>query len=285
MKIETLANLLNGELLNSPYISEVVHFTDNVDEVNRGSCFFARKISDIVFAIKNGAYAIVVDKDVDILDDEIAWIKIDEFNKGIFEIFKYENVKSEIYKIGFIEKMIIKAINQDKRVVILEDDIFSAINMRDKFIFTTQDFPKAVPLQPREYEISQIGLFKSNFENIQINLPYVYKEEFLKVIGFFRDNEIKHTLEFELERFKPVYVDGLFREVEFGGSSKVLITNLQNDSVFFKELNFIVENTKHAKTVFIDRYNFHMINEEFNFGVLVGVEFTPKRIEEGELFD
>ena len=41
MKIETLVNLTGGELINRPYISEVVSFTQNVDEVNRGTCFFA----------------------------------------------------------------------------------------------------------------------------------------------------------------------------------------------------------------------------------------------------
>ena len=52
MKIETLTNLIGGELINRPYISEVVHFTDNVEEVRRGSCFFAKKLVKTAFSNK-----------------------------------------------------------------------------------------------------------------------------------------------------------------------------------------------------------------------------------------
>ena len=50
MKIETLANLVKGELLNTPFISEVTSFTMDVDEVTRGSCFFVTNSEDIKYA-------------------------------------------------------------------------------------------------------------------------------------------------------------------------------------------------------------------------------------------
>ncbi len=292
MKIETLANLIGGELLNRPYISEVVHFTDEIEDVNRGSCFFAFKISEIPEAIKRGAYAIIVRDYVDVLDKEIAWIKVDDFKNAVFNIFKYENLKHDIYLVDKITLMLIKAMSNDKRVVVLENikDFFKAINLREKFIFTDDKeferiFANIKKLNSKNIMLTQIGLFKSIYKNQEINLPFVYKDSFSKVIGFFEDKNIKYTLEFELKRFKPIFIDKLFREVGFGESSKVLISGLENDEVFFDELNFIVENTKHARTIFIDKNRKDFLKKDFNFGVLVGVDFKPKEINEKGLFD
>jgi len=290
MKIETLTNLISGELLNRPYISEVLFFTTDVDEVNRGSCFFAKKTSDITQAIKNGAYAIIVDKDVAILDKEIAWIKVDDFKKAIFNIFKYENLKNKIFVTDSITFEIIEKMNQDKRVVLLknDEDFLKAINLREKFILTDKKefleiFKNSKELECGEIDLKQIGLFKSKFEENEINLPFVYKEYFSKAYKFFTDNDLKFTLDFELDRFKPLFVDGLLREVKFGESERVVILNLKNDEFFFKELNYIVENTKHAKTVFINK---HFKNYDFfNYLVCVDVEFKPNVIEEKGLFN
>jgi len=59
MKIETLTNLIGGKLLNRPFISEVVNFTNDLKEVSRGSCFFAENKDEIQEAINRGAYAVV----------------------------------------------------------------------------------------------------------------------------------------------------------------------------------------------------------------------------------
>ncbi|WP_457560895.1 hypothetical protein [Caminibacter sp.] len=292
MKIETLANLTGGELLNRPYISEVVHFTGDVEEVNRGSCFFAFKTSDIAEAIRKGAYAIITEDYVDILDREIAWIKVDDFKKAVFNIFKYENLKHDIYLVDKISLMLIEALSNDKRVVTLKnmEDFFRAINLRDKFIFTSDKefekiFANIKTLKSKNIMLIQNGLFKSVYNNQEINLPYVYNEQFGKVINFFNEYEIKYTLEFELSRFKPVFVDSLMREVGFGESERVVITGLENDEVFFDELNFIVENTKHAKTLFIDEKRKDLLKNPFNFAVMVGVGFEPEKIDEKGLFD
>ncbi len=292
MKIETLVNLTDGELLNRPYISEVVHFTDEVDEVNRGSCFFARKKADIAHAVKRGAYAVVCDDYIDVLDDEIAWIKIDDFDKALFSIFKYENLKENIFVTDTVSLMLIKALSTDKRIIVLENysDFFKAVNLSEKFLFTDKKeykklFADTASLKSSKTDIKQNGLFKSIYENREINLPFVYKDSFSKVVSFFKENGIKFTLDFELERFKPVFVDHLLREVPFGESEKVVITGLKNDDVFFDEINFIVKNTKYAKTVFVDSQRKKLLKKPFNFAVCVDFVFEPGTFEEKGLFE
>ncbi|WP_456471139.1 hypothetical protein [Caminibacter sp.] len=292
MKIETLVNLIGGELLNSPYISEVVHFTDDVEDVNRGSCFFVKKISDIPQAIKNGAYAIIADKDISILDKEIAWIKVENVKKALFNIFKYENITNQIYFTDEITLSIIKKMNLEKKVIVLknDEDFFKAINLREKYILTDNKkfkeiFANIVDLKSKNIKLIQKGLFRCEFNQEEIKIPFVYKNFFAKALNFFDTYDLKYTLDFEIERFKPVFINALFEEVEFGKSEKVVITGIKNDKFFFDELNYIIENTKYAKTVFINNSNKTLLNKPFNFAVMVDCEFTPKIREEKRFFN
>ncbi len=293
MKIETLVNLTGGELLNRPYISEVVSFTDNVYEVNRGSCFFAINKNDIKEAVKNGAYAIISNKDVDIIDDEIAWIKVDDFKKAVFNIFKYENLKIKIYITDKITASIVKSMNLEKNVVVIEDgfkDLLKALNLNEKFIVTSskeikENFANTEEIKSKNIMLTMKTLFKSEYKNTELNLPFVYKKNFSKALNFFENNDLKYTLEFEIERFKPVFINANFEKVEYGKSEKVLITNLKNDEFLIDELNYIIKYTKHANTVVIDKNHQKYLKEKFNFAALIDFQVEFNEREQKGLFD
>jgi hypothetical protein len=292
MKIETLVNLIKGELLNRPFISEVVSFTKDVDEVNRGSCFFSNDFDEIKQAVKKGAYAIVSEKEFDIIDKEIAWIKTDSIKKAIFDVFKYENIKTKIYYTDKITAEIIKKMNLDKKVIVLENEetMLKALNSPEKYLISfnpkfKEIFKNIEKLEKNEITIDQLSLFKSKYENIELNLPYVYKDNFATAINFFKKNNLKYSLEFELDRFKPVFVNGRFEKVEYGESDKVLILGIENDEYFFKELNFLIDNTKYAKTVVISPYNKEDLNKFFHFAMIVNMDIKLKQKEERNLFD
>ncbi len=293
MKIETLVNLTGGELINRPYISEVVFFTHNVDEVNRGTCFFAINKEDIKEAVKKGAYAIITTENVEILDNEIAWIVVDDFKKAILQIFKYENLKTKIYITDKITSSIIKVMNLEKNVVVIEnefDDMLKALNLNDKYIVTSNSLIKELFVNKEEIKSKNImlimkTLFKSEYKKTEITLPFVYKENFSKALNFFESNNLKYTLEFEIERFKPVFINTSFEEVEYGKSEKVLISGLKNDEFLIDELNYIIKYTKHANTVIVDEKHTQYLKEKFNFAALI--DFMPKlrKREEKGLFD
>jgi len=292
MKIETLINLTNGELLNSPYISEVTSFTDNVDEVRRGSCFFVKEKEDIKKAVDNGAYAIVSTEYENIIDKEIAWIKCDDINKAIISIFKYENLNNKVYICDDITREIIEKMNLDKNLVVLKtyEDLLFSLNFPKKILLSSNSdifnlFSKQENLKTKEINLSQITIFKSKYLDNEINLPYVYKDNFAKAVNFFETNNLKFSFEFELDRFKPIFVDYKFRKVGYGESEKVLITGIKNDRYFFDELNYLIENTKHAKTVIINEYNKNILNESFNFAMCVDCEVELGEYDETKLFE
>ncbi|GAB6073883.1 hypothetical protein [Nautilia lithotrophica] len=291
MKIETLVNLIGGELLNSPYISEVTSFTDKCEFTSRGSCFFVTDKNDIEAAVKSGAYAIVSEDYENVIDNEIAWIKVDSIQKAVIDIFKYENLKTKIHFCDEITEHIIDKMNVNDNVIVINsyEDLLKALNLSHKYLVTSKKkfselFSNVEVLLPKEMEIQQISLFRSKFGSEEINLPYVYKEEFARALKFFEDNSLKYTLEFELERFKPVFVDYKLREVEYGQSDRVLIFGIKNDRYFFNELNYLISNTKHAKTIVVNEENSYILKEGFNFAMLVDYEIVIEEQEEGSLF-
>jgi len=292
LKIETLVNLVGGELLNSPYISEVTSFTSTPESVTRGACFFVQNSEDIELAIKNGAYAVVSKDYENITDREIAWIKVDDLQKAILDVFKYENLKTEIYTADEVSVGLIKKMNLEERVVVLDTykDLLRALNLTNKYLVTSDGelsafFSNVKHLKPAEIELEMVTLFISRYKSEEINLPYVYKEEFSKALSFFEENSLKYTLEFEFERFRPVFVDHNFIKAPYGQTQKVLICGIKNDDIFFKELNYVIQNTKHAKTVIVNEKNKELLKGDFNFAMLVDfdVEVAEKK-EEGKLF-
>ena len=289
MKIETLANLIKGELLNSPFISEVTSFTMDVDEVTRGSCFFVTNSEDIKYAIKNGAYAIISKNYEKIIDNEIAWIKVDSIKGAILEIFKYESLKEKIYFCNEIEEELLEKMNLNKNVIILKNsnDLLKALNINNKFLITSKEEYKSLikleELGNSEINLEYVSLFKSKYNGIEINLPFVYKDFFARVLNFFRRYNLKYTLEFELDRFKPIFIDYEFREVEYGSSERVLISGLKNDKFLFDELNFIIDKTKHAKTIIINENNKDILKKGFNFAMLVDTKIELNKKEEKAL--
>jgi hypothetical protein len=292
MKIETLINLIKGELLNRPFISEVTSFTKDVDEVSRGSCFFSNDFNEIKQAVKNGAYAIVSEKEFEIIDKEIAWIKTKSFKKAIFDIFKYENIKTKIYYTDKITAHIIKKMNLDKKVIVLENEetMLKALNLTEKYLISfnpefKEIFKNIQQLKQAQIELEQITLFKSKFENIELNLPFVYKDNFAVALNFFKNYNLKYTLEFELDRFKPVFINSRFEKVEYGESDRVLIVGIENDECFFKELNYLIDNTKYAKTVIVSKYNSEDLKNYFNFAMIVDMEVELYQRTERNLFD
>ena len=291
MKIETLVNLTGGELLNSPYISEVTSFTDKSELTSRGSCYFVKDKNDIENAVKNGAYAIVSQDYENIIDNEIAWIKVNSIQKAVIDIFKYENLKTKIHFCDEITEHIIDKMNVNDNVIVIKssEDLLKALNLSHKYLVTSKKkfselFSNVEVLLPKKTEINQISLFRSKFGSEEINLPYVYKEEFARALKFFEDNSLKYTLEFELERFKPVFVDYKLREVEYGQSDRVLIFGIKNDRYFFNELNYLIANTKHAKTIVVNEENSYLLKEGFNFAMLVDFEMVFEKQDEGSLF-
>ena len=62
IKVQQVAELINGELMNSPAIGSFEGYTTHLENVQRGMLFFAINPHHIDSALQRGAFGVVFDK-------------------------------------------------------------------------------------------------------------------------------------------------------------------------------------------------------------------------------
>ncbi len=183
MQISALTDVVEGRLLNSPSISFITQAHTNIKKVNEGDAFFAKNDEDIKTAIKRGAFAIILDFEHEIIDNEIAWIKVDNFSKAITNVLRYKLLK---FKSKFINtsKIFFNLLDIFKNkdlsdVILLKNtlcDDFEVLNSleNDKLIFGTDlDFLNAISgdvmiLENKQFDIKNLtshSLFETSFSH------------------------------------------------------------------------------------------------------------------------
>ena len=90
MQISSILDIIDGSLINSPSISFIYSIKTNVSKVKEGDLFLARNLDEIQQAIKNGAFAIIVDTNTAIIDNEIAWIKVQDMDLCIIKLLRFK---------------------------------------------------------------------------------------------------------------------------------------------------------------------------------------------------
>lgn len=90
MQISSILDIVDGSLLNSPSISFIYSIKTNALKVKEGDLFIAKNINEIELAIKNGAFAIILDTNVPIIDNEIAWIKVKNIDISIIKLIRFK---------------------------------------------------------------------------------------------------------------------------------------------------------------------------------------------------
>jgi ferrochelatase len=291
--LEGLVNLIDGELLNSPFISQINGYSSRAKDIKRGSLFICLNEKDIDLAIKKGAYGILIDKYVNVTDEEIAWIKVDNIEKALCKIVKYESLNSKLYFVDEITLDIIKSISKDKEVLTLKGNTIeqttSILNNLDKEMFSSNEeikssFVNVEELKSMDIKILKESLFKTEivFDSVayDINLPAVYINEFSKAINFFILNNYSYSLnDIKISRFTINFVSTELNLMDYGSTNQVIITGLKNDEKFFDELNFIIKNG-HSNILFINKNNLELLQKEnFNFAFLVDVNFEITKKE------
>lgn len=297
MKIETLVNVLEGELLNRPFISKITSFALKTTDVTRGSLYIAFDEKSCQKAIENGAYAIVSEKYLSVTDQEIAWIKVDDIKTSLIKLLKFHSLNKTLFFSDPITLQIIKKINRDEKLKILDEDFLSQIieilNAEEVYMITANkslksEFHNVKKLKKSLLKVEKHDLFSMSVvidSSIkEIKLPFVYLESFSKAVKFFEKYALVYSLEdTQIERFTVDFVNKNLEKVEFGSSDQVVISHIKQDEYFIHELNYIIEHTKHAKTLFFNEENIRDLNQiPFNFAVLIDVTGLLKEKESKE---
>jgi len=270
MKIEDLLNLTAGTMITTPTITAINSVSVYPSKIDQGDLFISNDNSEIERAVANGAYGIVFsDKNVKVIDDEIAWIQVDDIQKSAFKLIRYVLISREAsfylftkHELSFMRmivtqksnleilpddwrKMFEKILNSDSKMLIGTDDVLMKMIKPDVSILNKE----------ASCEIITDTLFKTTFK---IN-SYIYQE---KDITPFHVDILQRVVEFcdlhhfpyNLDRVKytkhfvPVFIDGFLNIMNPSKSDKVAIftDNLQD---VYKAREYVRYNGAWVKTI------------------------------------
>jgi len=271
MRIESLAKIIDGELLNFPSITYIDQLKIDAKQIKRADGYLCKDNKNIQNAIANGAYAIISEKELEVIDDEIAWIKVDDIEKAIARYLRYKTIQleSKIFLCDDITYEILQSITTSKEILFLNDDMFDnflkIVNADNNTIFISADkkvlnsiYPAYLRIEDTDINFVKLikeTLFTSDFiyKDIfykDIRLPSIFLNELNKSIKFLK----KFSFDFSLsniildKHFKPIFVDNALRVKDFGQTSKVFIEEF-NDCFLDKEIKHLNKYANYAKNI------------------------------------
>lgn len=310
MKISSLIDVIEGELINSPFVSYIYNIKINAKKVNEGDLFIAKNDNDLSLAIQNGAFAIIYDFDTPILDKEIAWIKVKSYKEALIKIFRYKlsNIDLKAYTCDQITYELLNLYKNKSFKFIsssLENSIKMIENVKDNdIVFCTDEsllnkiYPKNEIFNKKHHEINNIcehSLFETSFsyENkffSRLKISSIYLNQFLDVYNFCKEDFDFSKLK-AFSFMKPLFIDKKCNICEYGKSDRFIITQ-KNSFLINHELNEINKKFKYAKTIyvsnkFIENFQYKqyvisniknlqkfLITKEFNCLYLIGYDFA-----------
>ncbi|RXJ87594.1 peptidoglycan synthetase [Arcobacter sp. CECT 8985] len=272
MKISSIVDIIDGEVLNSPSVSFIYNIKQSAKKVKEGDLFIAKNIKDISLAIENGAFAILVDTYITVTDFEISWIKVDDLDEAVIKLLRF-NLSNYDLSAHFCDQVTFNYIKYLKPITRVDlkliDNIDEALKIldyienEDNLVFKNKKLMDK--LYPQNKNIKTIN--KDDIENIiqhtifecsftykdtffqKIRVPKIYLVNFLTAYNFL-DDELDFTKLKNCELLKPIFVDKFINQVEFGKSNKFLI--LQNNlELIENEISYLKLNFRHGKIIFL----------------------------------
>jgi len=274
VQISSILDIVDGELLNSPSISFIYSIKTNVSKVKEGDLFIVRNKDDIQTAINNGAFALVLEDNHFITDNEIAWIKVKNINTSIIQLIRFKLAISDLKayycdevtfdllkifannslkNIVFIPKNIdklfkqIEDINHDDVIICSNKTILDKIYPNNKSFSNNNSFIKIENLV--EHSLFECSFSFNDIYFQKIKIPSIYIKELISVYKFL-DYEFDFSKLKSFTNFKPIFLDKSMNLLEFGRSDKFIICQ-KNIDLVKREISYIKTKYKYAKTLFI----------------------------------
>ncbi len=292
MQITALTDIVQGELINSPSISFITQIHTNISKINEGDAFFATNKQAIEYAIKKGVFAIIYDFETIISDNEIAWIKVDNFQKAITNILRYKLIESKTEfiktnKIFFHLLTIFKSKEFSDTILLKENlsDNFELLNSIDckKIIFGTDlKFLNAISgkvsiLEHNHYDIKNLithSLFETSFSYKdkffdKLKLPTVYIDDLVQQLELFEYKlDLKKLNNFDL--FKPIFINKNNEIVNFGQTNKFILAN-KDIEIYDIEINYLQSHYSYGDIKTLDATK---LNNDELFSIIKDLEFN-----------
>ena len=283
MQISSLIDILGGRLLNHPSISFIYSFKTDPSKVKEGDLFIAKNLDDVECAVKNGAFAIIIENFYPIIDNEIAWIKVDSIEKSLIHLirFKLAHFNLEAYYcdeisfdflncFAFNSKKTIKLIPNDLQTFIKEldeikdNDIIVSTNksILDKLYPNNKNFNKDVYgiKNLTEHSLFEVSFSFNDIYFQRVRLASIYIPQLI-ASSVFLDLDLDLSRLKYFNNLKPLFLDKTYHVTDFGKSEKFVLVQ-ENLDLITEEIKYIKTRYKYAKTIFITSSYIKSLNDE-----------------------
>lgn len=285
MKISSLIDIVDGELLNSPSISFINNISSDANKVKTSDMFIAKNIEDLKIALQNGAYAVIFEKDFEVIDNEIAFIKVKNLELALLKIVRYKlstlKIKSYFCTDETFDMLKLYQNNHTKPIFLISKNIEKAFkfidDIKDGDILISKNKKLLESIYPdsKEFEkkldensiknLIKHSLFELSFSYKDIyfsklRLSKIYLNSFLNIYDFFKGNIDISKLKL-YSNFKAIFIDKDFQPIESGKSDSFIICQT-NKNLIPIEIAYLKNEFRYAKTIFVSKYKISFLDEK-----------------------
>ena len=285
MKISSIVDIVDGELLNSPSISFINNISSDANKVKTSDMFIAKNIEDLKIALQNGAYAVIFEKDFEVIDNEIAFIKVKNLELALLKIVRYKlstlKIKSYFCTDETFDMLKLYQNNHTKPIFLISKNIEKAFkfidDIKDGDILISKNKKLLESIYPdsKEFEkkldensiknLIKHSLFELSFsyKNIyfsKLRLSKIYLNSFLNIYDFFKGNIDISKLKL-YSNFKAIFIDKDFQPIESGKSDSFIICQT-NKNLIPIEITYLKNEFRYAKTIFVSKYEISFLDEK-----------------------
>lgn len=273
MRLENLLALTHATLVGEPCVSNFENIIFDVNKVNRGDLFIAYNTKDIKEAIKNGAYGIFYDSEVETSDSEIAWIKAENLDESLKKLLRFRLIEKEViaYECNEIVLKLAMQCSTDSHLVVVNGDIQKLFKnlwhlenrstllfcpaLNDERIFANKKNAPNTSIE--KINIIEKTLFETSFiydnkyYERQLISPFFipYLEELFNIFKSLKINYTSKKFN-SIEHFEAVFTNKNFEIKEFGTSDNVLIFE-SNIDLIKQEIDYLQNNATWANIIYI----------------------------------
>ncbi|MCT7511245.1 peptidoglycan synthetase [Aliarcobacter cryaerophilus] len=285
MKISSIVDIVDGEFLNSPSISFINNISSDANKVKTSDMFIAKNIEDLKIALQNGAYAVIFEKDFEVIDNEIAFIKVKNLELALLKIVRYKlstlKIKSYFCTDETFDMLKLYQNNHTKPIFLISKNIEKAFkfidDIKDGDILISKNKKLLESIYPdiKEFEkkldensiknLIKHSLFELSFSYKDIyfsklRLSKIYLNSFLNIYDFFKGNIDISKLKL-YSNFKAIFIDKDFQPIESGKSDSFIICQT-NKNLIPIEITYLKNEFKYAKTIFVSKYKISFLDEK-----------------------
>ncbi|MCT7509929.1 peptidoglycan synthetase [Aliarcobacter cryaerophilus] len=285
MKISSIVDIVDGELLNSPSISFINNISSDANKVKTSDMFIAKNIEDLKIALQNGAYAVIFEKDFEVIDNEIAFIKVKNLELALLKIVRYKlstlKIKSYFCTDETFDMLKLYQNNHTKPIFLISKNIektFKFIDdIKDGDILISKNKKLLESIYPdiKEFEkkldensiknLIKHSLFELSFSYKDIyfsklRLSKIYLNSFLNIYDFLKGNIDISKLKL-YSNFKAIFIDKDFQPIESGKSDSFIICQT-NKNLIPIEITYLKNEFRYAKTIFVSKYKISFLDEK-----------------------